>query len=522
MTSDHTAPAATASGTDTGTTTAGPGDGTGPGPCPGPGTGDGSGTGTGTGTDLHLELPPHGARRTALAQALREAVRSGRLAGGTRLPPYRALAADLGLARNAVADAYAELVAEGWFTARQGSGTRVAEGAATAAAPAAPATPAVPEGPRHDLLQGKPDPASFPRGAWSASARRALAEAPTEAFGPGDPRGRPELRRALAAYLSRARGVRTGPENVVVCSGFANGLRLLASLRPRDWAVEEYGLPFHRGILEASGVRPHPVPVDEDGARPDGIPARARTLLLTPAHQFPTGAALLPARRAAAVEWARTTGGLIVEDDYDGEFRYDRKAVGAVQGLDPEHVVYAGSLSKSLSPAVRLGWLVLPDHLVDRVLAAKGLRESWASALDQLALADFIACGAYDRHIRRMRHRYRGRRDQLVSVLASRAPELRVTGISAGLHAVLELPPGREAAALEAARAAGLALDGLSEYRHPAAAGAGREGLVVGYAAPPEAAFGRAVEALAEAMSPHTRAARTRTHPALTSSPHRV
>ncbi|WP_078613030.1 PLP-dependent aminotransferase family protein [Streptomyces katrae] len=492
MTSDHTATAATASGT----TTAGTGGGTGP----DAGADAGAGTGTGTGTDLHLELSPDGARRTALAQALREAVRSGRLAGGTRLPPYRALAADLGLARNAVADAYAELVAEGWFTARQGSGTRVAEGAAIAAAPAAPA-PAAPEGPRHDLLQGKPDPASFPRGAWSASARRALAEAPTEAFGPGDPRGRPELRRELAAYLSRARGVRTGPENVVVCSGFANGLRLLASLRPRDWAVEEYGLPFHRGILEAAGVRPHPVPVDEDGARPDEVPARARTLLLTPAHQFPTGSRLLPARRAAAVEWARTTGGLIVEDDYDGEFRYDRKAVGAVQGLDPGHVVYAGSLSKSLSPAIRLGWLVLPDHLVDRVLAAKGLRESWASALDQLALADFIACGGYDRHIRRMRHRYRDRRDQLVSVLASRAPELRVTGISAGLHAVLELPPGREAAALEAARAAGLALDGLSEYRHPAAAGAGREGLVVGYAAPPDAAFGRAVDALAQALS---------------------
>lgn len=478
MTSDDTAPASAA------------------------GTGPGSGSGTGSGgADLHLDLPPHGARRTVLARALRDAVRSGRLTGGTRLPPYRALAADLGLARNAVADAYAELVAEGWFTARQGSGTRVAEGVAVPAAPAAPAA-AAPEGPLHDLLQGKPDPASFPRGAWSASARRALAEAPSEAFGPGDPRGRPELRRALAAYLSRARGVRTGPGNIVVCSGFANGLRLLASLRPRDWAVEEYGLPFHHGILEAAGVRPHPVAVDEDGARTDAVPDRARTLLLTPAHQFPTGARLLPARRAAAVEWARTTGSLIVEDDYDGEFRYDRKPVGAVQGLAPGHVVYAGSLSKSLSPAIRLGWLVLPDHLVDRVVAAKGLRESWASTLDQLALADFIECGAYDRHIRRMRHRYRDRRDRLVSVLASRTPELRVTGISAGLHAVLELPPGTEAAVLEAAGAAGLALDGLSGYRHPAAAGtgAGREGLVVGYAAPPEAAFGRALEALAGAV----------------------
>ncbi|MFE1875398.1 PLP-dependent aminotransferase family protein [Streptomyces sp. NPDC059496] len=448
------------------------------------------------GADLHLELPAGGARRTALAQALRSAVRSGRLAGGTRLPPYRTLAADLGLARNAVADAYAELVAEGWFTARQGSGTLVAEGVATTDAPAATAGPA-PDRPRHDLLQGKPDPASFPRGAWGASARRALAEAPTEAFGPGDPQGRPELRRALAGYLSRARGVRCGPENIVICSGFANGLRLLTSVRPRDWAVESYGLPFHHGILQAAGVHPHPVTVDEDGARTMELPSRARTLLLTPAHQFPTGGRLLPARRAAAVEWARGTDGVIVEDDYDGEFRYDRKPVGALQGLAPEHVVYAGSLSKSLSPALRLGWLVLPDQLRDQVLAAKGLRESWASTLDQLALADFIECGAYDRHVRRMRLRYRGRRDQLVAVLAARAPEVRVTGISAGLHAVLELPPGRESPALAAARAAGLALDGLSSYQHPADPTPPREGLVVGYAAPPDSAFTRALESLA-------------------------
>ncbi|MFE6911624.1 MocR-like pyridoxine biosynthesis transcription factor PdxR [Streptomyces erythrochromogenes] len=468
-----------------------------PDPASGPDPDPGNHSGSGSGSDLHLELPAEGPRRTALAQALRSAVRSGRLAGGTRLPPYRALAADLGLARNAVADAYAELVAEGWFTARQGSGTRVAEGVAAAPAPSPGAGPP-PERPRHDLLQGKPDPASFPRGPWATSARRALAGAPTEAFGPGDPRGRPELRRALAGYLSRTRGVRTGPENIVVCSGFANGLRLLASLRPRDWAVEAYGLPFHHGILDAAGVRPHPVAVDEDGARTGEIPSAARTLLLTPAHQFPTGCALLPARRAAAVEWARTTGGLIVEDDYDGEFRYDRKPVGAVQGLAPEHVVHAGSLSKSLSPALRLGWLVLPDHLVGQVLAAKGLRESWASALDQLALADFIECGAYDRHVRRMRLRYRRRRDQLVSVLAARAPEVRVTGISAGLHAVVELPPGREARALAAARAAGLALDGLSSYRHPADRTPPREGLVVGYAAPPDAAFAEALEALAE------------------------
>lgn len=461
-------------------------------------------TAPGSGADLHLDLPAEGARRTALTRALRSAVRSGRLAGGTRLPPYRTLAADLGLARGAVADAYAELVAEGWFTARQGSGTRVAEGVAASDVRPGEAGPAA-ERPRYDLLQGKPDPASFPRGPWAASARRALAGAPTEAFGPGDPRGRPELRRALTGYLSRARGVRCGPENIVICSGFANGLRLLASVRPRDWAVESYGLPFHHGILRAAGVRPHPVAVDGDGARTGELPSAARTSLLTPAHQFPTGGRLLPVRRAAAVEWARTSGGVIVEDDYDGEFRYDRKPVGAVQGLAPEHVVYAGSLSKSLSPSIRLGWLVLPDHLIDPVLAAKGLRESWASTLDQLALADFIECGAYDRHVRRMRLRYRDRRDQLVSVLAARAPEVRVTGISAGLHAVVDLPPGRETPALAAARAAGLALDGLSSYRHPADPAPPREGLVVGYAAPPDAVFTHALDVLAGVLAagPH-------------------
>ncbi|MEV7614616.1 PLP-dependent aminotransferase family protein [Streptomyces sp. NPDC089799] len=489
------------------------------------------------GSDLHLELPPEGPRRPALVRALREAVRSGRLAGGTRLPPYRALAADLGIARGAVADAYAELVAEGWLTARQGSGTRVpeglaraegmgegmgegagksaaraegpADGMARAAGPAPAASPA-----RFDLAQGKPDPAAFPRTAWAASARRAVLAAPSDAFGPGDPRGRPELRRALASYLARARGVRADPDRVVVCSGFANALRLLAAVRPRDWAVEGYGLPFHHGILDAAGIRPHPVPVDDDGARTDlrdVLASPVRTLLLTPAHQFPTGATLHPSRRAAAVEWARShPGALVVEDDYDGEFRYDRKPVGALQGLAPGHVVYAGSLSKSLSPAIRLGWLVLPDGVRDEVLAAKGVRESWAGAPDQLALADFLECGAYDRQVRRMRQRYRDRRDRLVAALAAGAPEVRVTGIAAGLHAVLELPPGTEPAALEAARAAGIALDGLSGYRHPAhpatSAGTVREGLVVGYAALPDRAFTEALAALVRVVAEVTRA----------------
>ncbi|MFJ3923847.1 PLP-dependent aminotransferase family protein [Streptomyces sp. NPDC090022] len=466
-----------------------------PPPPPPPVTGTGTGAGT-SGSDLHLDLPAHGARRTVLAQALRDAVRSGRLAGGTRLPPYRTLAADLGMARGAVADAYAELVAEGWFTARQGSGTRVAEGVA-AGAPAAPGPPDPrAASPHFDLVQGKPDPSAFPRAAWSTSARRALAAAPAEAFGPGDPQGRPELRRALAGYLTRARGVRTDADHIVIVAGFAGALRLLAAGRPRDWACEAYGLPFHHGLLASAGVRAHAVPVDDDGARTDLLPGRARTALLTPAHQFPTGGPLLPSRRTAAVEWARATGGLIVEDDYDGEFRYDRKPVGALQGLAPDHVVYGGSLSKSLSPAIRLGWLVVPDALLDPLLAAKGVREPWSSSLEQLTLADFLDSGGYDRHVRRMRARYRARRDTLTAALSRAVPRLPVTGIAAGLHAVLTLPPGTERATLAAADAAGLALDPLSAYHHPAAAGPPREGLVIGFAALPDHAFARAVGAL--------------------------
>ncbi|MGI5453908.1 PLP-dependent aminotransferase family protein [Streptomyces sp. CA-249302] len=489
------------------------------------------------GADLHLEVAATGGRRAAVAAALREAVRGGRLAPGTRLPPYRSLAADLGVARNTVADAYAELVAEGWLTARQGSGTRVAERAEplrrgergavrnqararereagsesrdraesrsprareSAAPPRAraPRAASVPRRPLHDLRQGTPDASAFPRGDWVASYRRAVLGAANEVFGPGDPAGRVELREALAEYLARTRGVRTEPGRIVVCSGFAHGLRLLfgGGVLRGPLAVEAYGLPFHRELLAGAGARTVPLPLDEHGALVDRL-GRERAVLLTPAHQFPTGGPLHPERRAAVIDWARARGGVVLEDDYDGEFRYDRKPVGAVQGLDPERVILLGSVSKSLSPAVRLGWLVLPERYVDGVLAAKGEREAWASVLDQLSLADFIDSGAYDRHVRRMRQRYRRRRDRLVATLAEHAPHIEVTGVAAGLHAVLRLPPGTERSAVKAAAWNGVALDGLAEFRHPATEMEAADGLVVGYATPSEHAYGAALEAL--------------------------
>lgn len=459
------------------------------------------------GADLHLELAGGSGRRAALIGALREAVREGRLAPGTRLPPYRSLAADLGVARNTVADAYAELVAEGWLSARQGSGTRVADRAEPLRQAERTPRKAPPRarGPRHDLRQGTPDASAFPRAAWLASYRRALQQAPNEVFGPGDPAGRIELREALTEYLARARGVRTEPDRIVICSGFAHGLRLLFGGRDRvltgPLAVEAYGLPFHRELLAAAGVRTVPLPLDEQGARVDRL-ARERAVLLTPAHQFPTGGPLHAERRAAVVDWARARGGVVVEDDYDGEFRYDRRPVGAVQGLDPERVILLGSVSKSLSPALRLGWMVLPGRYVEGVLAAKGEREAWASVLDQLSLADFIVSGSYDRHVRRMRQRYRSRRDRLVAALAVHAPHIEATGVAAGLHAVLRLPPGTERSAVKAAGWQGVALDGLAEFRHPAADMTAQDGLVVGYATPSEHAYGAALEALCGVLPP--------------------
>ncbi|MEU8782928.1 PLP-dependent aminotransferase family protein [Streptomyces sp. NPDC048637] len=460
------------------------------------------------GRDLHLDLTGPGGLRAALLRALRDAVRSGRLVPGTRLPSSRSLAADLGIARNTVADAYAELVAEGWLSARQGSGTRVAERALPRAAPAARRAPG-PAGhadrPRFDLTPGTPDVSAFPRTAWLAAARRALTAAPSEAFGYGSPMGRPELRTVLADYLARARGVRADPDRIVICAGFMQGLALLSrALGSGRLAVESYGLDFHRSVITRAGLGTVPLLVDERGARTEELATLddVRAALLTPAHQFPTGVPLHPERRAAAVNWARDTGGFILEDDYDGEFRYDRQPVGALQGLDADHVVYLGTASKSLAPALRLSWMVLPDRLVDPVLALKGTGEWQSGTLDQLTLAEFLSSGAYDRHLRSMRLRYRRRRDQLVAALADRAPHVHVSGIAAGLHVVLELPSGTEQSIIQGARWQGLALEGLSRFHDPSAPPASRDALVVAYGTPPDHSFANALDALLRALPP--------------------
>ena len=453
-----------------------------------------------TSLDLHVELDAGGGRRVAVERAIRGAIRSGRLRAGERLPATRALARDLGLARGTVAEAYAQLVSEGYLRTRPGAPTLVAAGVQPAE-PARAGTPA-PPAPRFDLQVGVPDVGAFPRTAWLAALRRALAAAPDRALGFGDARGQPELRVALAGYLGRARGVLADPERIVVCSGFAEGLALLCrALREsgaRSLAMEDPCLRYHRAVAAASGLRPVAMPVDDRGARP-GVPAGAGAALVTPAHQFPLGATLAPDRRSALVAWARAAGTVVIEDDYDGEFRYDRQPAGALQGLDTEHVVYTGTASKTLAPGLRLGWLVLPQRLLEPVIKAKRLAGD-TQALDQLALAELIRSGALDRHVRRMRQRYRRRRDGLLELLAARAPALRVRGIAAGLHLVLELPPGgvREAELLERAASRSLRLNPLGPFWHEPHGQA--EGLVLGYAAPPEHAYGQALGALADVL----------------------
>jgi GntR family transcriptional regulator / MocR family aminotransferase len=450
--------------------------------------------------DLHLDLA--GSRkREALERALRDAVRTGRLGPGLQLPSSRALASDLGIARNTVADAYGQLIAEGWLTARQGAGTRVADRSSAVEAAATPAPQA--SRPQYDLRAGSPDTAIFPRSAWLAATRRALTAAPAEALGYTDPQGRPELRQALAGYLARARGVQLTPDRIVICSGFTQGLGLICQVLRRrgakTLAMEVYGQPRHGDIAAAAGLSTTTVPVDGHGAMIDKL-ADADAVLLTPAHQFPLGVVLGPQRRSRVAAWADATNGLVIEDDYDGEFRYDRQPVGAVQSLAPERVAYAGTVSKALAPGLRLGWLALPAALVGDVVAVKILTDRITSSLDQLTLAEFINSGHYDRQVRRSRLAYRRRRDRLVDALSRHTPWVRIIGIAAGLHLLLELPDSQaEHDIITRAARHGLALEGLGSYQR--ALSTYPPALVIGYGTPHEHAFTGAVERLTAVLA---------------------
>jgi GntR family transcriptional regulator/MocR family aminotransferase len=456
--------------------------------------------------DLQLRIDrPAGGLAAQVAAELRSAIRSGRLAGGVRLPASRELAHDLGTSRGVVVEAYEQLVAEGFLVSRQGSGTRVADLQPAAAAAAAPPAAAAPRA-AYDLRVGTPDLAAFPRRAWLAAMRQVMKALPHEALGYSDPGGVPELRAELAAYLRRVRAADVAADRLVVTSGVAQGLHLVIGAlatagRPVPLAVEDPHSARTLGLLEDAGAVRLPVPVDGEGIVVDELrrtPARA--VMVTPAHQYPTGVVLSPRRRAELVAWAAEVDGVVLEDDYDAEFRYDRDPVGCLQALCPQRVVLLGSVSKTLAPGLRLGWLVAPAPLARAVRDARAASDLGSPVLDQHTLAELLASGAYDRQLRLLRRRYRAQRDALTGALARWLPGAVVHGVSAGIQLYVELPPGLdEAAVVEAAAERGVAVEGVAPLR---VAGGGPPALVLGFARLPEHRLVEAVRLLAEGVRP--------------------
>ncbi|ONI86162.1 GntR family transcriptional regulator [Saccharothrix sp. ALI-22-I] len=433
-------------------------------------------------TSRELLLPAPQGRR-AVESELRRAVRDGRLAPGTRLPSSRDLAAQLGVARGTVTAAYAQLIGEGYLTARRGSGTVVAAAVTWPGAVAADPEPAPRF--RYDLRPGVPALSAFPREEWLQAQKSALMDLSTDDLGYPDPAGFGPLRRELADYLGRVRAVAARPSEVVVTNGAAEGIsllgRVLHAAGHRSVAVEE---PSHFGgaeMLASHGLTICLIPVDDKGLRVDLLSKTdCRAVFVTAAHQFPLGVVLHPTRRRALLEWARACDGLVVEDDYDAEHRYDRPALGAMQALDPTRVVYQGSASKVLAPALRLGWLVLPSALRDVVVDRKRLDDLGTGTLHQAAFARLLSTGGYDRHLRRTRQLYRARRDALLDELRNVLPDWEPIGVAAGLHVVLRLPEGTDDVALQDRLARrGVNALALANYaRTPMF-----PGLVLGYAA---------------------------------------
>jgi GntR family transcriptional regulator/MocR family aminotransferase len=430
--------------------------------------------------ELLLPAVSAGGRGRTVESALRTAIRDGQLSPGVRLPSSRDLAAQLGVARGTVTAAYGQLTAEGYLTTRRGSGTSVATTLGGPAAPAA-AEPAAKQW-RYDLRPGLPALSEFPRAEWVAATRSALAELPDEALGYPDPAGLLELRTELAAYLGRVRAVTA--ENMVITHGGAEGLSLMtAVLRTHGHTtigLEDPGHPGQLDLLREHGLRPVSVPVDGDGIVVSALPAQCRAVLVTAAHQFPLGVALHPSRRHELLEWARDVDGVVIEDDYDAEHRYDRPALRAMQAMDPGRVVYLGSVSKTMAPALRLGWLALPPFLYESTVRRKRLTDLGCSPLPQAAFARLLRSGGYDRHLRRARASYRRRRDALLSAVATHLPSWQPIGVAAGLHVVLRLPTGVDDAVVSQRLADnGIHVPALSGYTRLGT----YPGLVIGYAA---------------------------------------
>jgi GntR family transcriptional regulator / MocR family aminotransferase len=455
--------------------------------------------------------------RAQLEASLREAIRDGRLRAGERLPSSRELARALGVSRGMVQECYGQLLAEGYLTSRTGSATRVADirgqqaGDQPAADPAV-ASPAPPPGRLiADFAPGVPDLSSFPRTDWAWAVKQACTQAASADLGYGDPRGSSVLREVLAGYLRRVRAAAASPARITICTGFAQGINLVlrALVREGDVTCVAFEDPGYGSAQEdetvravlAMGIGVTYVPVDEQGLVVGELAAsRAQAVVVTPAHQSPTGVVLSPARRQALTDWARRGGGYVIEDDYDSEFRYDKEPVGALQGLAPDQVFLLGTTSKALAPAVRLGWVHAPAGLCAAVAAEKEMSDRGSCTLDQLALATLLTTGRYDRHLRRMRTVYAARRTALTDAFARHAPRVRLTGLAAGFQAVAALPAGAdETAVIAAARDRRVGLYGIGSYRgHPDTAAP--PALVMGFGNVRERAIEPAIAAVADLL----------------------
>ncbi|HEX6525086.1 MAG TPA: PLP-dependent aminotransferase family protein [Streptosporangiaceae bacterium] len=419
--------------------------------------------------DLEIAFRRGTPLRRQLEDALRSAITSGRLGAGAPLPPSRDLAEQLGVSRGVVVRSYAQLAAEGYLTARRGAATRVAP---IAAAETAPYLRHIdPPGYfRYELRPGTPDFHQFPRARWKAALLRALRELPDLELTYAEHCGVAELRNAVAAYLARVRAVVAEPEHVVICCAASHALtvlwQVLRARGARKIAIEDPGWRWQRYTAEQAGLTPIPVRVDADGMVVSELAAAdVDAVVMTPAHHYPTGVIMTAERRAALIAWARQRGAVIIEDDYDVEYRFGHEPVSSLQGMAPDVVAFVATTSKTLAPALRLAWMVPPAHLIDDVANVMRVIGVTPPTLDQRAMSTFIEDAALERHLRSMRRRYRIKRDVLVSALSAYLPAARISGTAAGLHLLAWLPDDAdERRTALRAREAGVGLHEL--HRH--------------------------------------------------------
>ncbi len=479
-----------------------------------------------------------------ICDSLRDAIVAGRLAPGSRIPGTRLLAAELGVSRNTVNGALSQLVAEGYVVARprtglfvhdrlpdallavrgRGPGPRRSPAAGRGSAPGAQrhrsalalALARLPIAAGRSLVQparpfqtGVPELQAFPWALWARLAGQRIRRSGAALSGYGSVLGHAPLREAIAAYVSAARGARCTAEQIVVTVGAQQALdlvaRVLVDRRDVVW-LEDPGYPAARGVFVAAGARVVPVGLDGEGLRLPGSGGGTapRLVYVTPSRQYPTGVTMSAARRLALLRWTEATSAWVVEDDYDSEFRYSSRPLNCLQGLDEAgRVIYVGTFSKTVFPALRLGYLIAPPDLVDAFGEARAIADRQPPGFEQAVLADFIAQGHFARHVRRMRGLYEERRDALLAAARESLDGVTFGDTDAGMLALAWLPEGvSDVAVSRRALAAGVEAPALSPYGiRPLRRG----GLLLGYAGYPPEALRSAVRLLASALRERAR-----------------